>query len=59
MAQEDLKNSGLKDSNIVPVAYRPFDVRYTYYTGNSRGFHCMPRGEVMGHMLMKKKYWSN
>lgn len=55
MAQEDLKNSGLKDSNIVPLTYRPFDVRYTYYTGNSRGFHCMPRGEVMQQMLHKEK----
>src|SRR5690606_22364668 len=28
-----------------------FDIRYTYYTGKSRGFHCMPRGETMKHML--------
>jgi hypothetical protein len=54
LAQEDLKNSGLKDNNIVPITYRPFDMRYTYYTGNSRGFHCMPRGEVMRHMLHEK-----
>jgi hypothetical protein len=54
LAQEDLKNSGLKDGNIVPLTYRPFDVRYTYYTGYSRGFHCMPRREVMGHMVGKK-----
>lgn len=54
LAQEDLKNSGLKDSNIVPLTYRPFDFRYTYYTGKSRGYHCMPRGEVMRHMLAKE-----
>ena len=35
----------------MPIQYRPFDVRYTYYTGRSRGFHCMPRGEIMRHML--------
>lgn len=50
-AQRDLKESGLDRDKIVPVLYRPFDVRYTYYTGNSRGFHCMPRREVMQHML--------
>jgi predicted helicase len=54
LAQEDLKNSGLKDDKIVPFAYRPFDIRYTYYTGNSRGFHCMPRGEVMRQLLVHK-----
>lgn len=42
---------GLDRKKIVPILYRPFDIRYTYYTGKSRGFHCMPRPEVMGHML--------
>lgn len=50
-AQKDLKDSGLSDENIKPILYRPFDIRYTYYTGKSRGFHCMPRNEVMRHML--------
>jgi len=35
----------------VPILYRPFDTRFTYYTGHSRGFICMPRLEVMRHML--------
>ena len=50
-AQKDLKDSGLNKNNIVPVLYRPFDCRFTYYTGNSRGFLCMPREDVMQHML--------
>ena len=50
-AQKDLKDSGLDLGKIVPILYRPFDIRYTYYTGKSRGFHCMPRPEVMRHML--------
>ena len=37
----------------MPILYRPFDVRYTYYTGHSRGFLCMPRQEVMRHMLQQ------
>ncbi len=51
LAQDDLKKSGPNKENIVPLLYRPFDTRFTYYTGNSKGFHCMPRGEVMRHML--------
>ncbi|MFH1250829.1 MAG: type ISP restriction/modification enzyme, partial [bacterium] len=50
-AQKDLKNSGPDKNKICPILYRPFDVRYTYYTGKSRGFQCMPRPEVMRHML--------
>jgi hypothetical protein len=50
-AQKDLKESGLDRNKIVSILYRLFDVRYTYYTGNSRGFHCMPRRDVMRHML--------
>jgi hypothetical protein len=55
LAQKDLKESKLDKKKIVPILYRPFDVRYTYYTGKSRGFHCRPRPEVMRHML--KRNW--
>ena len=51
LAQADLRESGPARERIVNVLYRPFDVRSTYYTGHSRGFHCMPRGEVMRHMI--------
>jgi predicted helicase len=51
LAQTDLKKSGPDRKRVVPVLYRPFDVRFTYYTGQSRGFICMPRPEIMGHML--------
>lgn len=50
-AQADLKESGLDREKIKPILYRPFDIRYTYYTGKSQGFHCRPRPEVMRHML--------
>lgn len=52
-AQEDLKESGPARDKIYQILYRPFDIRYTYYTGRSRGFQCMPRPEVMRHMLEK------
>ncbi len=51
LAQQDLQQGGPSRAQVVPVLYRPFDIRYTYYTGRSRGFHCMPRGNVMRHML--------
>jgi predicted helicase len=54
LAQKDLLNSGLKKEGLKDIFYRPFDIRHTYYTGNSRGFHCMPRNEVMRHMLPGK-----
>ncbi|MBP6183065.1 MAG: N-6 DNA methylase [Leadbetterella sp.] len=52
-ARNDLKNSGLDFSNIVRIVYRPFEERYTYFTGTTKGFHCMPRGEVMKHLFKK------
>ena len=51
LAQEDIKNSGLDKSRFTAITYRPFDIRHTYYTGNSKGFHCMPRNNVMQHFL--------
>lgn len=51
LAQQDLVESGFDKEKIIPIFYRPFDMRYTYYTGKSRGFHCMPRGDIMRHIL--------
>ncbi|MEG3982991.1 type ISP restriction/modification enzyme [Microcoleus sp. D3_18a_C4] len=47
LAQEYLRKNSFQSSNIVPIVYRPFDTRSTYYTGQTRGFICMPRSEVM------------
>lgn len=51
LAQKDLNESTMDKSNVKPISYRPFDNRFTYYTGKSRGFHCMARNDVMRHML--------
>ncbi len=51
MAQKDLRDSGPTREKVVPILYRPFDVRHTYYTGRSQGFLCRPRSGVMRHML--------
>ena len=50
-AKDDLNGSGLNDDFVTPILYRPFDTRFTYYTGESRGFICRPRSDVMSHML--------
>lgn len=51
LAQEDIRKSGPRRELIRKILYRPFDTRHTYYTGQTRGFICMPRPEVMQHML--------
>ncbi len=51
LAQNDVQK-GLDPEKIVPILYRPFDMRQTYYTGRSRGFMCRPRFDVMRHMLV-------
>jgi hypothetical protein len=38
-------------SYIKPINYRPFDQRYIFYTGHSRGFVGWPVKQVMGHYL--------
>ncbi len=53
LARHDLEVNvfGKNNDKPVPIHYRPFDTRYTYYTENSKGFHCMPRGKIMQHFL--------
>ena len=51
VAQADVREHPQWERHVVPVLYRPFSTRYTYYTGRSRGFICRPRAEVMRHML--------
>ena len=50
LAQADLRQAQLDYDQPDKITYRPFDDRFTYYTGRSRGFHSMPRPAVMGHM---------
>lgn len=54
LAQKDIKKTGPTREKIVPILYRPFDTRYTYYTGQSRGFQGQPCQKVMRHMLARK-----
>ena len=49
-AQADLRNHPNAEQHIAPIHYRPFDTRWTYYTGQSAGFHMTPRHNVMRHL---------
>lgn len=48
-AKKDLNIYYPQKGTFTKVCYRPFDNRWTYYTGKSKGFHCYPRTEVMQH----------
>lgn len=50
-AKKELKETNNDDNNYKIVNYRTFDKRWTYYTGKSKGFHSMPRGDIMEHFL--------
>ena len=47
-AIDDLKNNA---PFAVQVLHRPFDSKWTYYTGKSKGFIGYPRHKTMQHML--------
>ena len=49
-AQADLKAHRETPHLFQRYLYRPFDWRYTAYTGQSRGIQCMPRKQVMQHL---------
>ncbi len=44
-------NADNLEKYIVLCQYRPFDYRWTYYTGKSKSFIAYPRSEVFKHML--------
>ena len=50
-AQADIRKNPDTNRHVCAVHYRPFDTRYTYYTGRASGFICRPRPKVMRHML--------
>lgn len=51
-AKSDVKESGPSRNHISSILYRPFDWRWTYYTGRTGGVHARPRREVMQHMVV-------
>jgi predicted helicase len=50
-AQNDVRANGILKEFIVKIQYRPFDSRFTYYTGKSRGFIGQPQQKIMNQMI--------
>jgi len=52
-----IQNDVLSDDGIITrLSYRPFDYRWTFYTGNSSGWMDRPREKrTMGHLLSKSE----
>ncbi|MEX0993610.1 MAG: type ISP restriction/modification enzyme [Solirubrobacterales bacterium] len=50
-AQNDARENFASDK-VVRCAYRPFDRRFTFYSGNSRGVYASPQKKVMKHLLL-------
>ena len=49
---EKIQNDVLSGGTITPISFRPFDSRWTYYSGNSCGWVLWPREKnTMGHLL--------
>ncbi len=48
-ARRDLQAHYPNNGVFTQIAYRPFDNRWSFYTGKTKGFHCYPRQEVMRH----------
>ncbi|MBP6721099.1 MAG: N-6 DNA methylase [Bacteroidia bacterium] len=51
-AKADAGKSNI-DQNYVQVCYRPFDFRWTLYSGNSRGLYSSPQQKIMSHLLSR------
>ncbi len=48
------KRSNSLENKITQIIYRPFDLRYTFTSGKTRGFLGYPRFETMKHFLIDK-----
>jgi predicted helicase len=45
------KDAATNVDGVNQIAYRPFDTRFTCYTGKSRGLYSSPQHNVMSHFL--------
>jgi hypothetical protein len=50
-AKADIKSSGPSKVHVSEILYRPFDTRFTYWTGRTKGFLAYPRREVMQNVV--------
>lgn len=42
------------NGQFIKMQHRPFDIRFTYYTGNTKGFMSYPRKDIMNTLIDKE-----
>ncbi len=52
-AKADIIKTGASDTFVKEIAYRLFDSRFTYYTGNAKGYHASPQFKVCKNLLFE------
>ena len=52
-AKEDIEITKASETYIKEIAYRLFDSRFTYFTGNAKGFHASPQFKICKNMLFE------
>ena len=55
-AKKDLQSHYPDKGQFVKLSYRPFDDKWTFYSGKSKGFHCYPRFDIMQHFLQGSNF---
>ncbi|MEI2693873.1 MAG: type ISP restriction/modification enzyme [Saprospiraceae bacterium] len=55
-AIEDIIETGPSEKLLTQIDYRPFDTRWTYYTGKVIGFYTNPRKPIMQHFINNSNY---
>jgi predicted helicase len=55
-ARRNLVNTNYNDDNLRQIHYRPFDIRWTYFTNKTKGFLAYPRYETMVNYINGRNY---
>ena len=50
-AKQDAKQN-FTESGVRSCSYRPFDIRFTFFSGNSRGVYASPQTNIMKHFIL-------
>lgn len=50
-AKKDVADHGATEQMISPISYRPFDIKFSYYSGVARGFMGWPVVKIFQHFI--------
>jgi len=56
LARKNLAQTDYSEANFQQIHYRPFDIRWTYFTNKSKGFLAYPRYSTMVNYTADKNY---